>query len=92
MNGCQNKYIPNSKRKKVSFFDNIFYWLWFCTTSKGFPERSFAVVTIFQFAYLIFVVSLVLITLSDRTLLLLYEKPEPVLFSFISNINSTACG
>ena len=60
------KEIISSFREKnrVSFFDNIFYWIWTTVPSKGFPDRSFVVVTVCQFSYVLLFVS-ILLTLFD---------------------------
>ena len=60
------------------FFDNIFYWFWRITPSKGFPDRSFALLTVMQFSYVLFVVILIWSALPAEVKLSLYENPKPV--------------
>ena len=40
------------EKNRVSFFDNIFYWIWTTVPSKGFPDRSFVVVTAVSYTHL----------------------------------------
>ena len=60
------------EKNGVSFFDNIFYWIWTTVPSKGFPDRSFVVVTVCQFSYVLLFVS-ILLTLFDEKK---YQKLE----------------
>ena len=60
------------------FFDNIFYWLWRITPSKGLPDRNFALLTVMQFSYVLFVVILIWSALPAEVKLSLYENPKPV--------------
>lgn len=72
-------FIINPKRtKQVSFFDNIFYWIWTTVPSKGFPDRSFVVVTVCQFSYVLLFVSILLTLFDDQVQLCIYDKPEPI--------------
>ena len=64
------KEIISSFREKnrVSFFDNIFYWIWTTVPSKGFPDRSFVVVTVCQFSYVLLFVSILSVSYTHLTL------------------------
>ena len=79
------KEIISSFREKnrVSFFDNIFYWIWTTVPSKGFPDRSFVVVTVCQFSYVLLFVSILLTLFDDQVQLCIYDKPEPIALSLI---------
>lgn len=43
----------DNRSKRPAFFDHIFYWLWYYARH-GLPDRSFATVSVIQFAYLLF--------------------------------------
>jgi len=71
---------------KISFFENIFYWLWNWGERRNeqalkegssyrvaLPERSFAMISLYQYIYFMFFVSLILHTLNDETIVKLYE-------------------
>lgn len=66
------------EKNGVSFFDNIFYWIWTTVPSKGFPDRSFVVVTVCQFSYVLLFVSILLTLFDDQVQLCIYDKPEPI--------------
>lgn len=66
------------RKNRVSFFDNIFYWIWTTVPSKGFPDRSFVVVTVCQFSYVLLFVSILLTLFDDQVQLCIYDKPEPI--------------
>lgn len=66
------------EKNRVSFFDNIFYWIWTIVPSKGFPDRSFVVVTVCQFSYVLLFVSILLTLFDDQVQLCIYDKPEPI--------------
>ena len=66
------------EKNRVSFFDNIFYWIWTTVPSKGFPDRSFVVVTVCQFSYVLLFVSILLTLFDDQVQLCIYDKPEPI--------------
>ena len=59
------------EKNGVSFFDNIFYWIWTTVPSKGFPDRS-------QFSYVLLFVSILLTLFDDQVQLCIYDKPEPI--------------
>ena len=46
--------------------------------SKGFPDRSFVVVTVCQFSYVLLFVSILLTLFDDQVQLCIYDKPEPI--------------
>lgn len=66
------RYI-RSNRPKPSFFGRVFYWMWEFTPKKGLPDRSWMVVTLVQYVYLLFPIALCLQFLSDDTVRMLYE-------------------
>lgn len=66
------------EKNRVSFFDNIFYWIWTTVPSKGFPDRSFVVVTVCLFSYVLLFVSILLTLFDDQVQLCIYDKPEPI--------------
>lgn len=66
------------EKNGVSFFDNIFYWIWTTVPSKGFPDRSFVVVTVCQFSYVLLFVSILLTLFDEQVQLCIYDKPEPI--------------
>lgn len=76
----------NKKYSKISFYDNIFYWLWNWGDRRNeqamkegknyrvaLPERSFSIIAIFQFACIMFFISLVMHTFSKEVIIYLYE-------------------
>lgn len=72
------KKFSVKEKNKISFTDNIFYWIWTSVPSKGFPDRTFAILTIFQFSYALFFVSILLTLFNDEIQLWIYNKPEPI--------------
>lgn len=66
------------EKNRVSFFDNIFYWIWTTVPSKEFPDRSFVVVTVCQFSYVLLFVFILLTLFDDQVQLCIYDKPEPI--------------
>lgn len=62
-----------SRSKLPGFFDHLFYWLWYYTPSGGMPDRSFAVISVVQFACLLFPVAVVLQFLDTPAVRFLYE-------------------
>jgi hypothetical protein len=80
--------IISDKDIKISFFDNIFYWLWHYTPERGLPDRSFGIISISQFACFMFCISLILNMLNDKMIVVLYEIDTkitiiPLVFVFI---------
>ena len=63
----------DNQPKPPGFFDHIFYWLWHCTPSGGMPDRSFAVISVIQFACLLFPIAVVLQFLDTPAVRFLYE-------------------
>ena len=64
----------------MEFHFSIIYFIGFWTTvpSKGFPDRSFVVVTVCQFSYVLLFVSILLTLFDDQVQLCIYDKPEPI--------------
>lgn len=58
--------------KLPGFFDHFFYWTW-RSCRHGFPDRSFAVISVVQFACLLFPVAVVLQFLDTPAVRFLYE-------------------
>jgi len=49
----------NLSEGKTGFYDNIFYWLWNASSGvNGLPDRTFAIITVCQFANIYLVVLL----------------------------------
>jgi len=74
---------------KISFFENIFYWPYNwgeirneqalkrdSSLRVALPERSFALISLYQYIYFMFFISLILHTLNDETIVKLYEIDE----------------
>ena len=96
------------KQMNISLFENTLYWTWNWGERRNrqamkeggkyrvaLPERSFINITIFQFAYFMFFVSLVLHTFSNETIIMLYEiggrftiTPFGFIFAFMFLIHS----
>ncbi|WP_417176291.1 hypothetical protein [Alistipes putredinis] len=77
--------VPPLKDKyKISFFDNIFYWLWTTAPLNGFPDRSFAIITFCQFSYILCFVSILLNLLDIEVQSKLYQNPKPVAIPVIT--------
>ena len=72
------KPLSDSCSVKISFFNNIFYWHWHTTPKSGIPERSWLIISVFQYFYFLFFVSLVLSTLNDDMRILLYETDKRI--------------
>lgn len=64
---------PRNNHPKPSFFGHIFYWMWEFTPKKGLPDRSWLVVALVQYAYLLFPIALCIQFFSDDTVRMLYE-------------------
>lgn len=58
--------------KLPGFFDHFFYWMW-RSCRHGFPDRSFVVISVVQFACLLFPVAVVLQFLDSPSVRFLYE-------------------
>ena len=58
--------------KLPGFFDHFFYWMW-RSCWHGFPDRSFVVISVVQFACLLFPVAVVLQFLDTPAVRFLYE-------------------
>lgn len=58
--------------KLPRFFDHFFYWMW-RSCRHGFPDRSFVVISVVQFACLLFPVAVVLQFLDSPSVRFLYE-------------------
>ena len=63
---------------KISFFDNIYYWIRSSAPKRGLPERSFFILFVSKFAYFIFFVALILHTLNDETVITLYKMEKTI--------------
>lgn len=61
-----------SRPKLPGFFDHFFYWTW-RSCRHGFPDRSFAVISVVQFACLLFPVAIALQFLDTPAVRFLYE-------------------
>ena len=61
-----------SRLKLPGFFDHLFYWTW-RSCRHGFPARSFAVISVVQFACLLFPVAIALQFLDTPAVRFLYE-------------------
>ena len=61
-----------SKEKKISFWDNIFYWTWSFIPKSGYAHRSSGIIAIMQFIYCLLVVSIIINCLEDETAWKLY--------------------
>lgn len=61
--------------KLPGFFDHFFYWTW-RSCRHGFPDRSFAVISVIQFACLLFPVAVVLQFLDTPAVRFLYETDD----------------
>lgn len=61
--------------KLPGFFDHFFYWTW-RSCRHGFPDRSFAVISVVQFACLLFPVAVVLQFLDTPAVRFLYETDD----------------
>lgn len=65
------KQKPSIKPPRISFWDNIFYWLWHLA-KHGLPHRSFATVTVMQYVYIVLFIAIVLNCLDSSTAWHLY--------------------
>ena len=65
------KQKPFIKPPRISFWDNIFYWLWHLTRH-GFPDRSFVAVALMQYVYVVLFTAVVLNYLDSQTAWHLY--------------------
>jgi hypothetical protein len=76
---------------KISFFENVFYWLWRsgewrnekaartgCPYRVALPERSPAVISIWQYTYFMLCISLIAHTFSDKMIVNLYMIDERI--------------
>ena len=63
---------------KISFFDNIYYWIRTSTPKKGLSERSFFILFVSQFAYFMFFIALILNILNDKTVIALYNMEKTI--------------
>lgn len=61
--------------KLPGFFDHFFYWTW-RSCRHGFPDRSFAVISVVQFACLLFLVAIALQFLDTPAVRFLYETDD----------------
>lgn len=61
--------------KLPGFFDHFFYWTW-RSCRHGFPDRSFAVISVVQFACLLFPVAIALQFLDTPAVRFLYETDD----------------
>ena len=68
----RSAYQKDTPSKQPAFFDPIFYWLWY-STRHGLPDRSFATVSVIQFAYLLFPCGVALQFLDNSTVHILRE-------------------
>ena len=64
-----------SRLKLPGFFDHLFYWTW-RSCRHGFPDRSFAVISVVQFACLLFPVAIALQFLGTPAVRFLYETDD----------------
>ena len=64
-----------SRPKLPGFFDHFFYWTWY-SCRHGFPDRSFAVISVVQFACLLFPVAIALQFLDTPAVRFLYETDD----------------
>ncbi len=64
-----------SRPKLPGFFDHLFYWTW-RSCRHGFPDRSFAVISVVQFACLLFPVAIALQFLGTPAVRFLYETDD----------------
>ena len=64
-----------SRPKLPGFFDHLFYWTW-RSCRHGFPDRSFAVISVGQFACLLFPVAIALQFLGTPAVRFLYETDD----------------
>ena len=84
-------FIPQND--KISFFDNIFYWLWHNAPKRGFPDRTFAIIAVLQFSYTVFFMTMLLILLNiaiERSIADSFEllsSPLLILFVLLILIN-----
>ena len=81
-------FIPQND--KISFCDNIFYWLWHNTPKRGFPDRTFAIIAVLQFSYIVFFVMILLILLNiviERSIADSFELlSSPLFILFVSSV------
>ena len=63
---------------KIFYFDNIFYWLWRSSPSRGFPDRSYIIIAALQFAYLLLIVGVILVSFPMEIKIELYDNPKPI--------------
>jgi hypothetical protein len=68
------------KKNKISFWENIFFWIWFYTPKSGYAHRSYGVITIIQYIYIIFVIGILLNCLNLKNSLLLYSNIKEFIF------------
>jgi hypothetical protein len=81
------------KPKKTGFFENIFYWTWNWGEKRNekakkdsgelfirvaAPEGSYFIIFASQMAYVLFFVALILHTLNEETVIMLYKNEMPL--------------
>lgn len=69
-----------SNKNKILFWDNIFFWIWSYTPKGGYAHRSYGVVTLIQYAYLLLIISIVINCLNWETALWIYSNQKNVIF------------
>lgn len=83
------KNIPHTLRSnhsKPSYFGHIFYWLWECTPRHGFPDRSWMIITVAQFAYFLLPIALCTLLFSDDTVRVLCEANDNLKYLPIATV------
>ena len=69
-----------SKINRISFWDNVFFWIWHYTPKSGYAHRSFGVISIIQYTYILLVIAILLNCLSYKNSLLLYSNIKEFIF------------
>ena len=74
------KQKPFIKPPRISFWDNIFYWLWY-SSKHGLPDRTFATITIMQYVYVVLFTAVILNCLDSPTAwhLYIFHKSKGIL-------------
>lgn len=75
-----------SNHPKPSYFGHIFYWAWECTPKRGFPDRSWMIITVAQFAYFLLPIALCTLLFSDDTVRVLCEANDNLKYIPIATV------
>ena len=64
------------EEKKLSFWDNIFYWTWSFIPKSGYAHRSSGIIAIIQFIYCLLAISIILNCLEEEMAWKLYRMEK----------------